>query len=74
MGATMARPRFPHSKLSRWGKYKRQQRDLPSKKGYVRHHVKPGTYGAPGHARTVLMSRSQHAAMHNALRKVRKPR
>lgn len=63
----VGRPRMPVSQLSRWGHYKRMQRELPSKPGHVRHHVKPGTYDH--RARTVLITRARHAAIHNALKK-----
>ena len=64
------RPR--HRNPGKWASYKRQQREMPGKPGHVRHHVEPGTYGPPGKAKTVLVSRSAHAAIHNRLRKKRK--
>jgi hypothetical protein len=56
-------------KLSKWGAWKRGQRELPKKQGYVRHHKRAGTYGPPTSGNTVLIKRSSHAAHHNRLRR-----
>ena len=62
----MGRPRM--AKPSKWAYWKRAERDLPSKPGYVRHHIVTGQYGSKD-SRTTLISRARHAAIHNELRR-----
>lgn len=70
MAAKIGRPREPYR--SKWQMWKRGQRDLPSKPGYVRHHLRKGTYGHPTRSNTVLIPRTEHPkhhAMRTALRR-----
>lgn len=66
MTKKIGRPRLPASRLSKWGVWKRNSRDIGTKPGTVLHHVhgdkKLGT-------KVVRISRSRHAAIHNRARK-----
>lgn len=72
----MARPRKPEKALSKWGVWKRQQRDKPAnglcpkckkRSATVKHHV-DGSKPRPA-GQTVSWCRECHTAYHNALRK-----
>lgn len=62
--AKVGRPRLPASKLSKEGAWKRGQRELPSRPGYIRHHHKHGSFAPPTSSNSSLVPRSQHPKLH----------
>lgn len=73
----MARPRMNINSISKWGIWKRQQRDNPAKgkvcakckkrPAAIKHHV-GGWRSDPG-GKTVAWCRECHAAHHSAIKK-----
>jgi len=73
----MARPKMPTKSISKWGIWKRQQRDASAngktcakckkRPAAIKHHV--GSWQKNPDGKTVAWCRECHAAYHNALRK-----
>jgi len=64
VSAKVGRPRMDAGSLSKWGAWKRGQRELPSRPGYIRHHLQKGTYGPPTTKNTRLVKRTEHPKLH----------
>ncbi len=69
MKRKVGRPKLPAGALSKWGAWKRGQRELPQKPGHIRHHLKQGTYGPPTARNTVLVKRTEHPKLHRKVRR-----
>lgn len=69
MPRPVGRPRLPEHRLSKWGAWKRGQRELPSKPGYIRHHVREGDFSSPTTGNTVLVKRTEHPKLHRKIKR-----